>query len=165
MAPCWLAGTRPRKTRLSVPRLTPLRSARTRTSPARSGGSATSRSSPRPGAAIQKARATSLMEDAFVEHVLAETEPADARPQALVRFENLRQHQARPSRAQEQRRHHELQPVDDAGDEKARDGDAAALDEEEMESARGKRGADRLWREPALAPRQADDLGLAQALA
>src|SRR3989441_3472242 len=52
-----LGGTRPRKTSASVPRLTPLYSARTTTSSADGSVSDSERISPRPGAAIQNARA------------------------------------------------------------------------------------------------------------
>src|SRR5438128_280584 len=61
----WLSGTRPRKTRLSVPRLTPLFSARTRTSSDLGGESDVSRISPRPGSTVQNARARSAIEVAF----------------------------------------------------------------------------------------------------
>src|SRR5713101_2910647 len=144
MAWYWLFGTRPTKTRLSVPRLMPLAMARTSTSPGRGGARGARRSSPCPGAATQNARAlpASVMEDAFVEHVLAETEAAQARPQALVRLDDLRQRQARAPGAEDDRRDGELQQVERAGDEKARDGDAAAFDEQEIEPARRERAAD-----------------------
>ena len=53
-----LAGTSPRSTRLSVPRLMALCKARTRTCPSPRGGSVSERSSARPGATTQQARAT-----------------------------------------------------------------------------------------------------------
>src|SRR5260221_12617304 len=129
MAWYWFLGTRPAKTRLSVPRLTPLAIARTSTSPGRGGASGARRSSPRPAAAIQNARALpgSVMEDAFVEHVLAEIEAAQARPPALVPLRDPRQRQARGPRAEDHRRDGKLQPVERAGDEEARDGGGAAL--------------------------------------
>src|SRR5258708_30894004 len=139
----WFLGTRPAKTRLSVPRLTPLAIARTSTSPGRGGASGARRSSPRPAAAIQNARALpgSVMEDAFVEHVLAEIEAAQARPQALVRLDDLRPRQARAPRAEDPRRGGKLQPVGRAGDEGASDGDAAALDERDIEPPRRRTAA------------------------
>ncbi len=57
-----LAGTRPLNTSASVPRLMPLYKARTTTSPADGEGSVSARISPRPGAAIQNARASSALE-------------------------------------------------------------------------------------------------------
>src|SRR6185312_6144910 len=57
-APPELCGTPPRNTSPSVPRLTPDRSVRTSTSPGPGSGSATVRISPRPGSAIQNARAS-----------------------------------------------------------------------------------------------------------
>jgi phosphatidylglycerophosphate synthase len=55
-----LAGTRPWNTRASVPRLMPLYSARTTTSSGDGDGNGSGRISPRPGAAVQNARALSL---------------------------------------------------------------------------------------------------------
>jgi len=54
----WLAGTRPVKTSVSVPRLTPLCSVRTSTSPRDGAGTRSVRSSPRPGEASQNASAS-----------------------------------------------------------------------------------------------------------
>src|SRR5690348_15405689 len=156
------------KTRLSVPRLMPLQMARTSTWPLRGGASAARRSSPLPGAATQNARAlpASVMEDAFVERILAEREAAQARPHSLLRRGDLGQREAGTARSQDDRRHGELQPVERAGDEKARDRDAAALDEQEIQPARRQRRADVTRREPAiLVTRQQHDLGLAQPLA
>ena len=59
IAACWLGGTPPRNTSVSVPRLTPDRSVRTSTSPRPGSGSATGRISPRPGARSQYACALS----------------------------------------------------------------------------------------------------------
>ena len=53
-----LGGTRPRKTSDSVPRLMPLKSVRTSTSPVAAGARGSLRISPRPGAATQNARAS-----------------------------------------------------------------------------------------------------------
>ena len=57
MAACWLSGTWPPKTNVSVPRLTPVRSVRTRTSSGPGSGSVTGRICPRPGSVTQKAAA------------------------------------------------------------------------------------------------------------
>jgi hypothetical protein len=57
MTSYWLAGTRPEKTKVSVPRLTPEWSVRTSTSSCRGRGTETTRISPDPGARSQKARA------------------------------------------------------------------------------------------------------------
>src|SRR5438045_1396308 len=86
----WLAGTLPRKTRLSVPRLMPLRMAATRTQPAASGDRLVRRISPLPGTRIQKARAASDMEDAFEHDVLAEIEAADQRTDAVAEIVDRR---------------------------------------------------------------------------
>src|SRR5215207_3591644 len=59
IATYWLAGTPPRNTSVSVPRLTPDRSVRTTTSPLPGSGSATGRISPRPGPRSQNACACS----------------------------------------------------------------------------------------------------------
>jgi class 3 adenylate cyclase len=59
IAACWLGGTPPRNTSVSVPRLTPDRSVRTTASPGPGSGSATGRISPRPGARSQNACASS----------------------------------------------------------------------------------------------------------
>ncbi len=53
----WLAGTRPWKTSVSVPRLTPECRVRTRTSPGPVGGSSNGRISPAEGPTNQNARA------------------------------------------------------------------------------------------------------------
>src|SRR6185503_9790696 len=53
-----LAGTRPANTSASVPRLTPLKSDRTTTSSPAGSASGSARNSPRPGSAIQNARAS-----------------------------------------------------------------------------------------------------------
>jgi len=53
----WLGGTPPRKTSVSVPRLTPERSVLTRTSPSPGAGSGTGRISPAPGSRSQNASA------------------------------------------------------------------------------------------------------------
>jgi hypothetical protein len=58
MAAYWLGGTPPRKTSVSVPRLTPERSVRTTTSPRPGSGNVTGRISPRPGARSQNACAS-----------------------------------------------------------------------------------------------------------
>src|SRR5438874_2364333 len=136
MARYWLSGTRPMKTRLSVPRLMPLATARTSTSFSPRAGNVSSRSSPRPGATTQKARARSRTEDALIEHVLAEPQLAQARPQAFVRHGDLRQREARPARPQNDRRHRELQAVKRTGAQETRDGDAAPFDEEKGAAAR-----------------------------
>jgi hypothetical protein len=57
IAACWLRGTPPRNTRVSVPRLTPEKSVRTTTSSGPGSGSPIVRISPSPGARSQKARA------------------------------------------------------------------------------------------------------------
>jgi hypothetical protein len=57
MAANWLSGTPPRKTRVSVPRLTPEKRVRTSTSSGPGRGTTTGRISPSPGARIQKAYA------------------------------------------------------------------------------------------------------------
>src|SRR3712207_2907483 len=57
MAVNWLSGTPPRKTRASVPRLTPDHSVRTSTSSGPGRGRGTGRISPSPGARSQKAYA------------------------------------------------------------------------------------------------------------
>src|SRR5258708_28789475 len=118
----WFLGARPAKGRLSVPRRTPLAIARTSTSPGRGGASGARRSSPRPAAAIQNARALpgSVMEDAFVEHVLAEIEAAQARPQALVRLDDLPQRQAPAPRAGGHPPRRQPQPVERGGREEPR---------------------------------------------
>ncbi|BCJ46556.1 hypothetical protein GCM10010168_61950 [Actinoplanes ianthinogenes] len=54
----WLCGTRPWKTSVSVPRLTPECRVRTRTSPGRGSGTDSVRISPDPGEANQKALAS-----------------------------------------------------------------------------------------------------------
>src|ERR1700731_2504442 len=145
----------------------PLAMVRTSTSPGRGGASSARRSSPRPGVAIQNARALppSAIEDAFVEDVLAEIEAAQARPQALVRLDDFRQRQAMAPGAEDDRRDGELQPVERASDEEARDGDAAAFDEQEIEPARRESIADVARREAALAARHGYDLRLPDALA
>ena len=61
MAAAWLGGTAPRKTSVSVPRLTPVTRVRTRTSPSARSGSSTSRISPQPGVRSQKARAVAVI--------------------------------------------------------------------------------------------------------
>src|SRR5690606_27246386 len=50
-------GTSPRATRVSVPRLMPVHSVRTRASPSRTGGSGSVRNSPEPGAVDHQASA------------------------------------------------------------------------------------------------------------
>ena len=66
-----VGGTRPPKTSASVPRLIPLYSARTTTSPGEADGRGSVRISPRPGSAIQKARASFIRVNsgAFARHV------------------------------------------------------------------------------------------------
>ena len=58
IAAYWLAGTPPRNTSVSVPRLTPERSVRTRTSPGPGSGSEAGRISPTPGSRSQNASAS-----------------------------------------------------------------------------------------------------------
>ena len=89
---CWLAGTWPAKTMLSVPRLTPLARARTSTSPAAVDLRLLVRISPRPGEASQKARdslAVLVKEDALVEHILAQRRLAHLRTQSQAGFGDL----------------------------------------------------------------------------
>jgi hypothetical protein len=57
----WLAGTPPRKTSVSVPRLMPVYAVRTSTSSGPGGASAAVRISPTPGARSQKARASRVI--------------------------------------------------------------------------------------------------------
>ena len=61
MAAYWAAGTPPRNTSVSVPRLTPDRKVRTITSSRPGWGSVTGRISPQPGARSQKAWASTCM--------------------------------------------------------------------------------------------------------
>src|SRR5689334_16196392 len=143
----------------------PLRRVRTRTSPSRGAVSATERISPWPGAVTQKARARSVMEDAFVEHIVAQGKSPQAWTQTLVRLDDLGQGEARLARAEDDRRHGDLQPVEGAGDQKSRDGDAAALDKEEMPVPRGESGNDIAWSDALGPARQAHQLGLPQPLA
>ena len=58
MTPYWSGGTPPRKTSVSVPRLTPERKVRTFTSPSSGAGNVTGLISPTPGARIQNACAS-----------------------------------------------------------------------------------------------------------
>ena len=64
MAECWLAGTSPRNTSVSVPRLTPVNRVRTSTSSGPGSGRGDSRISALPGSASQSARA--VPDDKFV---------------------------------------------------------------------------------------------------
>jgi hypothetical protein len=57
MASYWLGGTPPRKTSASVPRLTPLTSVRTTTSPSPGSGRSVHLISPEPGSRSHQARA------------------------------------------------------------------------------------------------------------
>ena len=57
IAACWSAGTPPRNTSVSVPRLTPERTVRTSTSPGPGSGTSTGRISPTPGSLSQNALA------------------------------------------------------------------------------------------------------------
>ena len=81
MSAYWLAGTPPRKTIASVPRLMPLARVSTRTSPVFGGRDGVERISPWPGATTQKAR--SSIEQALEHDVFAKTEPPRHRPQPL----------------------------------------------------------------------------------
>src|SRR6516164_6418822 len=164
MARYWLSGTRPMKTRLSVPRLMPLITARTSTSFSPRGGSAVSRNSLRPGAVTQKARARSVMKDALIEHVVAEPHLPHARPQPLIRHGDFRQREARPARAEDDRGDRELEAIERTRTQEARDGDAAPFDEKEVAATRRERFTDGAGRDAAIAVRQADYLRLSHAL-
>src|SRR5580692_2495275 len=113
-----LIGTRPRNTRLSVPRLIALTCARIKTSLSPGAGKAALRISPRPGSASQKARACRVISEAentLKERIGAERQTADGRPKTKARLGDRRQGQARLARTQEQRRDRDLQPVETTG--------------------------------------------------
>src|SRR6185312_760050 len=114
----------------------PLARLRISSSPSPGAARLARRISPRPGAASQKARVSlpiPALEDALEEHILAETDAAHFRAQALPRQGDLGQGEAGPARAEDHRRHGQLQPVETAGAQEMRDRDPAALDEQPMQ--------------------------------
>src|SRR5512146_855109 len=143
----------------------PLARARISSSPSPGARSAERRISPRPGAASQKARASIPipgLEDALEEHILAETDAAHFRAQALPRQGDLGQGEAGAPRAEDDGRHGQLQPVETARAQEMRDRDPAALDEQPMQSP-GREGlANRHWSDHAVMARQAQHLDEAE---
>src|SRR5918999_6069752 len=119
MTRCWLSGTRPWNTVVSVPRLIPLVSASTRISPGPGSGRCSLRSSPCPGATTQNARASAI-EAAFEQDVPPQVELAHRRTQAVAQAPDLGQRDARAAGADDQRRDRDLQAMQAARREKAR---------------------------------------------
>lgn len=79
MARCWAGGTPPRKTNVSVPRLTPDRSVRTITSPCPGLESVTGRISPQPGARSQNACASVRKLDMLIDAISTEPDGSSCR--------------------------------------------------------------------------------------
>src|SRR5688572_23039637 len=103
------SGTPPRNTRDSVPRLMPLNSLSTRTSPPPGAASTSSRSSAWPGPITQSARARSslLIQITLEHHVTGEVEAARLWPEP----QRLIQEQARAPLPHEHRRDRDLQSI------------------------------------------------------
>src|SRR5918996_3683445 len=135
MTRCWLSGTRPWKTVVSVPRLMPLARVSTTTSPGPGSDKDSQRSSPRPGATTQNASASTI-EAALEQDVATEVELAHRRTQAVAEAPDLRERDARTARAHDQRRDRDLQAMEAAGGEEPRDRDPAACDEHPAQPAR-----------------------------
>ena len=74
----------------------------------------------------------------------AQIELAHGRSQAVAQASDLRQRDARATRADDQRRDRDLQPMQAAGGEKARHGDPAAFDEHAPETALSQKIEDRI---------------------
>src|SRR5688572_21953197 len=128
------AGTWPRNTSDSVPRLMPLNIACTSTCSGPSSGRASSRSAARPAASIHSARAVRsaiAIETTLEKHVGRQLETAHQRPEA----QRLPEIDAGLALPHDQRRHRELQPIEAARCEEARHGHPAALDEDPGQAA------------------------------
>src|SRR5262245_7691180 len=92
------------------------------------------RSSPRPGAVIQNALASAI-EAAFEQEIVAQREAPDLGTERGAHPLDLGQRDARPAGAEDHGRDRDLQAVQAAGGEEARDRDPAALDEHAAEAA------------------------------
>src|SRR5215475_2348520 len=111
----------------------PLATATTRSSPRAGSGISAVRISPAPGPVTQKARAISVTKDALDQQVRAEREVAHPRPEGTRERRDLRELQARPAGAKDHRCQRDLQPVERARRQKARDRNAATFDQDPVE--------------------------------
>ena len=82
---------------------------------------------------------------AVEQHLVVELMCVHLQAQGLIGALDRRQDEARPSRAENDRRDHHMQPVEAAGGEKARQRIGAAFDQHPMHAALGEGSEDVIW--------------------